>query len=253
MKHIFLSIVTLLSFTLFGQDKSTPTTAKEFDKLLIGINFSPDMSYRFLRNSSNSELNPEQTINARNDRESPGFGYTTGLNLNYNFSRKFGLELGVQYSKKGYVTEKTVLTYGDQSLRRDFPSNYQLPTTSKYNQDFYYINIPLRAILSLGKKKLLFVTSIGITTSILIKTISESTFEYEDGTSNTSTYSDSHGLNRLNLIPSVSAGIAYQLNKKLKLNVEPTFRYSIIKEQYSPITENLWSAGLNISCYYTLK
>ena len=57
MKYILLSLVTLLSFTIYGQDKINSTTKKDYNKLLIGVNLSPDMSYRFLRNSSHSELN----------------------------------------------------------------------------------------------------------------------------------------------------------------------------------------------------
>jgi hypothetical protein len=35
--------------------------------------------------------------------------------------------------------------------------------------------------------------------------------------------------------------------------MEPTFRYGLLKIIDQPVTAYLWSAGLNITCYYALK
>lgn len=250
MKHLLIAFTSLFSFTLYGQETSTPTPTKGHDKLLIGINFSPDISYRMLSSNSYPRL-----VSYRNSNEKPKFGYTTGLNVNYNFSKKIGIEIGAQYALKGYATTKKELDYTVMLFDpSDFLNeNGLLPTHYNDKFNFHTLDIPIRAMFSFGKKKVQFVTSIGVTTNILLKATDVVIYTYEDGSTQGTGHDISENYHKLNITPTISAGIAYQLNDHLKLNVEPTFRYALTNSSDLPYSEHLYSAGLNITCYYTLK
>jgi hypothetical protein len=235
MKQILITIAILFSFTLYGQETNTPTTTQETNKLLIGFNFSPDVGY-----------------NLSNDYK-PTFVYTTGINLNYNISKYIDFEIGTQYSKKGYnkitTLDWSVMFPSANSPYWNLQSN-EFKTTFKY----HYIDIPVRAIFSSGKSKIQFVTSVGITTNILIKASVTSIYHHKDGSKERDTYYDNiDHLKKVNITPTISAGIAYQISDKLKLNIEPTQRFGLFNTRKYGVKNYLWSTGLNITCYYTLK
>ena len=56
--------------------------------------------------------------------------------------------------------------------------------------------------------------------------------------------------NKVNISPSVSAGIDYRINDRHHLRIEPTFRYGVLKIIDEPITGYLYSGGLNIGYYF---
>lgn len=87
LTFVFLSIVAI------GQPKEIDST-KRFS---IGINFSPDYSYRKLY-LANDEYG---FVKHRNEKESPRFGFTTGLTVCYRLNSRFALESGLQFSDKG--------------------------------------------------------------------------------------------------------------------------------------------------------
>ena len=113
MKQLLILATTLVSLTVLGQG-TNPT-----QKILIGFNFSPDFSSRTLKNNDGSSSS-DLVIKSRKDIEIAKFGYTTGLNVCFNFSQLVGFETGIQFSNKGYKTKDQDLVY--------FPPNASLPT-----------------------------------------------------------------------------------------------------------------------------
>jgi hypothetical protein len=238
MKQLLILITTLATLTVKGQDKNPP------QKILIGFNFSPDYSSRTLKNNDGSPSS-DLVINSRNDNEVAKFGFTTGLNVCFNFSQLVGLETGIQFSNKGYKTKNQDLTY--------FPPNPSLPTKAKTNYAYQYIGIPLKAKFSFGKSKVRFVSSIGFMTNILLNVKQTSNYEYSDGKTEKKSQSSKSGFNKVDISPMLSVGVDYKLNNKIHLFAEPTFRYGVVKTKDAPVTEHLWNAGLNMGFYYALK
>ena len=103
MKRLLIFITTFISLSVLGQDKN-PT-----QKILIGFNFSPDYSSRTLKNNYGSPSS-DLVIKSRQDNEDAKFGYTTGLNVCFNFSQLLGFETGIQFSNKGFKTKSQDLT-----------------------------------------------------------------------------------------------------------------------------------------------
>lgn len=238
MKQLLILLSTLASLTVQGQ------STKPIQKYFIGFNFSPDYSYRTLKNNDGNP-STDLVINSRNDIEVAKFGYAAGLNACFNFSQLVGFETGIQFSNKGYKTKSQDLVY--------FPPNASLPTKSKTNYSYQYIGIPLKAKFSFGKSKVRFVSSIGFMTSILLNVKQTSNYEYSNGKTEKKSQSSKSGFNKVDISPMLSVGVDYKLNNKMHLFAEPTFRYGVIKTKDAQVTEHLWNAGLNVGFYYALK
>lgn len=238
MKRLFVFITTFISLSVLGQDKN-PT-----QKILIGFNFSPDYGSRTLKNNDGSSSS-NLVIKSRNDIEVAKFGFTTGLNVCFNLSQLVGLETGIQFSNKGFKTKNQDLVY--------FPPNPSLPTKAKTNYTYEYIGIPLKAKFSFGKDKIQFLSSIGFMTNFLLNVKQTNIYEYSNGKTEKKKQTSASGFKKVDISPMVSVGIVYKLNNKIHLLAEPTFRYGVLKTKEAPVTENLWSAGLNFGFYYALK
>lgn len=238
MKRLFVFITTFISLSVLGQDKN-PT-----QKILIGFNFSPDYGSRTLKNNDGSSSS-NLVIKSRNDIEVAKFGFTTGLNVCFNLSQLVELETGIQFSNKGFKTKNQDLVY--------FPPNPSLPTKAKTNYTYEYIGIPLKAKFSFGKDKIQFLSSIGFMTNFLLNVKQTNIYEYSNGKTEKKKQTSASGFKKVDISPMVSVGIVYKLNNKIHLLAEPTFRYGVLKTKEAPVTENLWSAGLNFGFYYALK
>lgn len=238
MKSLLIFITTFSSLAVQGQGRNP------IKNLLIGFNFSPDYSFRTLKNNDGSSSS-DLVITNRNDIELAKLGYTTGLNVIFDFSQKIGLETGIQYSNKGYKTKNQDLFY--------FPPNPGLPTRVKINYSYNYIGIPLKAKIMFGKSKLHFITSVGFMTNFLLNVLQINNFEYADGKTEKKKQSTTSGFNKVDISPMVSIGIDYKVNDKIHLIAEPTFRFGLLKIKDAPVTEKLWNSGINIGFYYGLR
>ena len=247
MKKITLLLITTLNISMFAQDKPNDD-ATTFNKVQIGINFSPDIAYRAVKNVNTTYISNLLFANAANT-ETAKFGYTGGFNLCYNIKRYFGLEIGVQFSNKGYQTKTQNLIWPQTTVNQ--------PTKYRDILNFYYLDIPVKANFSFGKKKLCFFSSIGLTTSVFLTEGSTSILTYADGktTHNTQAGGSNSYMTKVGLSPTISLGINYKINSKTSLRIEPTFRYGVIKADNTTsngINYYLWTCGLNIGYYFGL-
>jgi hypothetical protein len=241
MKRIFLILTTFPLLVVCGQD--TKKKAKP-NRISIGLNFSPDYSYRTLKNVA-GRPDGDLVIKVRNGDEAGKFGYTTGLNVCINLTKRTGFETGIQYSNKGYQTKTHDLVYPQPD-----PT---LPAKAKYIYNYSYIDIPLKIKFVLGKNKIRFTTGAGLTVNFLVKEFQKNIYEYSNGTTVKKTQPSTFDFNKINLSPTISAGLECKINDKMYLKAEPTLRYAVFKNIDQPVTECLWSAGLNIGFYYSLK
>ncbi len=245
----------LFSSIAFSQEvpHTAPATTK---KIQIGINFSSDYCDSKIVNS-NGNSNLDGIVESFEKLQIGKFGYSTGVNLSYNVSNRFGLEAGIQYSNKGFATEKMDLFFGDQidprygftydSISGSTPSGAQ----SLYS--YHYLDIPLRAYWIVGEKRMKFIASLGVTTNILLKATQTFKIKYDNGDTEVKTTEQSYDYRAINISPTASVGIVYRLSNSFDLRLEPTFRYGVIKINDEPIARYLWNAGLNFSCYYTIR
>ena len=257
MMNKILFFLVFVSGSLFAQNDEAKV-APSYNKMMIGVSFSPDYAYRTLSSDGTSVFS-NYIIESRNKRETAKLGYTFGLNFNYNFSRKFGLITGVLYSNKGYQTESIGnLTFGDQiHSRRGFvildPNDPAIPNSFKSVYNHYYLDVPLKAIYRMGKGKIRFISSVGIITHILMKSTVKTISEYQNGEKEKSTRVAYDNYKKINLSPTISLGVEKQFNNQSLIRVEPTFNYGLLDIIDTPVRAKLWNVGLNVSYYLRLK
>lgn len=256
MKQLTTIAAMVISLAAFSQDNLESKVATKFKRLLFGVNISPDYCYRTLKNNDGSSI-ASILIDLHNKKQEFKIGYTAGLNICYSVSKKWEVELGVQYSNKGYSYKNSEFTFGDMiDPRFGFvytTNNTQAPTNVKFIYNHIYLDVPVRAIFSFGEKRIHFVTSVGVEMNILLKATQTSVWGYENGDTKRETHDQPYNYKTYNISPTVSVGLDYKISNKINLKAEPTFRYGLLKIIEAPITAYLWNGGLNITCYYAIK
>jgi hypothetical protein len=225
MKKVVAFLFIITSLFTYAQD-STQTKSKKPKRVFIGVNFSSDMCSAVFKNPILDNLGLKAI---------PKFGFSSGLNICYVIKKYLSLNLGVQYSRKEYEA-KSNLTFGDMIDRRRgfvYNSNESYSGTNIYQ----YIDIPLTANFIFSKKKMRFITSVGLTTNILLNQPNNS-------------FITGNNYSRINLSPTLSCGIDYKINNKMFFRIEPTFRYGLLKVSTGLATQYIWSAGVNFSFYF---
>ena len=240
MKSILILIMIILSFSIQGQK------IKQNHKLQFGLNFSPDYSFRTLKNSDGS-ASSDIVIQSRNNSEIYKLGFTMGLNVRFDCSQSIGFETGIQFSNNGYKTKTRYLFYDPG------PPVQTLPLTVMTLYSFQYVGIPVKAIFSFGKRKAHFISSIGFMTNLLLNEIEINNYSYNNGTTDKKTVSRPNEFKKIDVSPMISGGIDYSINVNTHILIEPTFRYGIIKIKDAPVSEKLWNAGLNVGIYHVIK
>ena len=143
MRICALTILFITSLLSYSQD----STLTNKQKLYLGLSVSPDYSYR---NASNNYYFTEETAK---------LGYTTGLNAKLTITKKFSLESGLLLSNKGYRYNTSNLIFGNLTDPRNgfgtAPQN--LPSEVEFIYNYYYIDIPLKAVFTFGQRKIHFI------------------------------------------------------------------------------------------------
>lgn len=237
MKKYLTFLLAISFFGSFAQEIPT----KKLNRFQFGVSFSPDVCYRTLKNTDGSSTS-DAIITLRNDMETIKFGYTTGMNLQYNLNRFFGLAFGIHYANKGYQDKKQDVV---PPTSQPDPS---LPEQFKFIQNFHTLDLPLKLNFTLGKNKLRFTTGIGAAMNYLLKESQTSIMYFSDRTTRDSTPTG-YNYKKLNISPFLSFGIDYQINSTMNLRIEPTLRYGTKQIIDAPITAFVFNAGLNVGYY----
>lgn len=211
-------------------------------QIFVGINFLPGYSYRTLEHSS-TDPNTTTAVDVRNEMEIPKFGYAGGLSVSVQLKKHVGVSIGVQYSDKSYQTKKYDVYY-----QRPDPA---MPSRIRIIYNYHYLDVPLTMNLAFGKK-VQFVSSIGMVVNFLLNANQRNILEYENGKTERRDQSSTLDFRKINLSSMMGVGIAYKINGRSFLKVEPTFRYGLLKTVEAPIFEHLWTTGINVGFYHSI-
>ena len=237
MKQIVF-FLALLPLALFGQS-SDPVRVKRF---AIGLNYSPDYSYRTLKPTEQSKW----IADSRDTIEIPKYGYTAGLNFLFRLNKKLTLETGLQYSNKGEKTKTRTLGILDPNSPQSPTNTIEVTFVYSYN----YLDIPIKANYYLINQKFKLFLSGGISSNLFLSSTSKSTISFAPGNSSTNTSKSSTKYSSVNFALLAGFGIEHQLNSRFSLRLEPIYRRSIIPIIDAPIRGYLYSAGMNFGFYY---
>jgi hypothetical protein len=235
MKKYFL-LFTFFSVVLaFAQ--STDSTFKRF---AIGLEFSPDLSYRYLVSANKTT---EFIVKDRNEYEVPKLSFTTGFSAVFKLKGRLYLEAGIQYSVKGEKYKRQVYFIAPQSLYDpSIPANSDGSAKMEYNYKDIYIDLPLKLNYYFGTKKCVPFISGGISPNIFLTEKME--INHKDyGKHN-------YGYSFINPQAIFGFGVDFNL-KRIKMRIEPIGRCSVL-----PVIKNanikgyFYSFGTNFGLYY---
>ncbi len=231
MKRLVIFILTLTIFvSTYGQEKSDEKATLNFKKIQIGINASTDFCSQIRKEKPDQPM-PIDSLQTTDGDELFKIGYSGGLNAVFNINKRLGLETGIQYSNKG------------------FRGKWLDSEESKIIFNYYFIDIPVKVNYTIGKKRVRFFTSAGMTISILTKQTLRKVLIY-GGYTERETVETNFDLRKENISATLSAGIDCKINSKMNLRVEPTVRYgflNILNSERWP--SHLYSGGINVSYY----
>jgi hypothetical protein len=228
MKKFVLIIIGLISLPLFGQ-------LTENNKCIIGIYYSPEISYRTLGDSKITQI--------RNDREVYKYGNSIGATFGYRISKFVEIGTGVNFSSRGFQTK-------EDSIKVQEPDPV-FPDKIKVVDHFYYLGIPLKCGFRKDFNKISVVSSIGIMPNLLLNQKVEYITTKNDQVEH-NIYDRTYEYRRIDLTAIISIGLAYKVSHKMDLIIEPTFQHDVISVIDAPLKTYLWNSGLNFSFKYKL-
>jgi hypothetical protein len=121
-------------------------------RLRLALSLCPEMAFRFLQNADHSATSNEvYAMDQEVDR--PRLAYSAGLSLVYQRSARWSYEAGLQYADRGFGTANSDLRFGALiDRRRGFVYTSGLPANGKFAYRFRYLEMPLLARATIGRK-----------------------------------------------------------------------------------------------------
>ncbi|MFN2424487.1 MAG: outer membrane beta-barrel protein [Cryomorphaceae bacterium] len=181
-------------------------------------------------------------------------GMTAGFHLGYQFTDNIRLESGLLYANKGYRTEKMDANFGDALDPRrgiTFSETAEL-THARFIESFHYIAVPLKVNFSFGGEKWKWLADIGVMNEFLVEATNTAVTYNGSEVTDSNTETSGTDFRPFSLSPVISVGVEYVLSPNMSLRAEPTFRYGVLQTTDIPVTEHLYSAGLQIGYIYRL-
>jgi opacity protein-like surface antigen len=237
MKYIFLTLLVCCHYCSWSQ----ATDSIKFKRTSIGVVFSPDYSYRTLHYVQSNKWIKD----LRNNEEMPAFGYTTGVALKFELTKKTSFETGLFYSVKGEQTKYVDLTWQSPG------NNYAAKTKTKFQ--FKYLELPLSVSRVIGNRKLSFLATAGVSINLFTQR-KTNVISILGGDKIISSSDVDLGYSKLNIAGTLGFGIKYALSKRLSLYIVPVYRQflnSIVADKKAK--ECIYSVGTNIGVYYKIK
>ena len=203
-------------------------------KFSVGVNFSPNYSYRTLKYPDNLQ----SFVDDRERSEHPSFGFNTGIAVQYLLMKKFEVELCIQFSRQTHMLKEVTVvgTMGNVSMGL---ADVQLR--------YHYIEIPILVNYRIVNQKFFGYISAGVSINQFLNDESKAWLTYSNG-DNEVVHSESGILDFNKTVVGLvgGVGLGYHISEKLNLRVEPLFRYSLAPLAEAPIDQYNYSIGCQI-------
>ena len=229
MKKILILFLILICSFLNGQQNGQSGVS-------IRVYYSPDICYRFLSDDS-------WVADTRDENEIIKYGNSIGTGIICKLNPFIALELGIQYSTKGYQTKKNEVISSEPDST--------LPDMIKEVYRYNYLGLPVRLSFIKEFNKFSLRSSLGLVNNGLLKHEYETISYNKDGSYFTAT-EGIESYNKFALTSVISIGIGYQISQLIEIQIEPTLQYDLLKIKDAPMETYLWNLGLNMSLTYKL-
>lgn len=226
MKGIIAILIFLTPFVCVGQESEL-----EKGPFSIGLNFSPNYSYRTL--SYDDEL--QGFVEVREELEHASFGFNTGIATQYLVSQNLELALNLQASRQAHIFKEVPIADAMGGITGGFADN---------ELRYYYLEIPVRANYHFLKGDVFAYATAGVSLNLFLIDESKSWITYANGeTDERSTERAIQDFNKTAFGLIGGLGLGYNLNEKWDIRMEPVIRYSLTPLAEAPIDQYNYSIG----------
>ncbi|MCZ4409628.1 outer membrane beta-barrel protein [Cryomorphaceae bacterium 1068] len=239
-RNLTLLLLNFLFLTGYTQNETPP--------IYVGLQVSPNFSYRVLSNNS-GESSVDDDIDYLNNREEAALGYRLAAVMGIKVTEHWTLEAGIAYLRN---CTRLNVTFGDDiEPRRGFVNDNEY-TEGELETCLSYVGIPLRIIWSLGTEKTKVLASFGLSPQILLAQNTTAKLSNGDNTEemDIDSFEDATGFN---LSPSLGLGAEFKLSENFFLRAEGIARFGVVNiNEDSPINSYTYSSELNVGIHYLL-
>ena len=241
-------VAAILTFLINPENLSAQT---------FGFGASPEFSYR---NLVKTDFAPgiDEFIDESNDLSQQIVGYTVGAYFLKPFGRKMLFETGVTYSRDGYNTVLSEVSYEqliNQGLLNSDDPGFDATEEIEFQNRFAYVGIPFRLVYLADGDKVRFTWGLGITPELLIEANTTTTYRFDFGSEESFDGDFGSQPNDFGLTASFSMGVELPLDatRGKALRIEPIVRYGLLPVFDEDAYEvNLFSYGLSLKYFFDL-
>ena len=226
MKKTLVILFTFISLVSIAQETTSLDTTR-LNKFQLGLTFSPDFNFRYLKADDNTEW----ISKIADSMEVPKYGYTTGFNFSYVLSNKIKLGTGIIFADHGEKTKSTI----------------ELQTLN-YTNHYYFLSVPVRLDYTLISKKIDVYATLGVSGNFFIN---HKTVMFEDGKKDPIQFTNDSDLQKFTIGGLDGIGMSAKLSTNWLFKTEVIYRQTIQSVSNGPVKKWLYSVGPNIGLYYS--
>lgn len=205
----------------------------------FGVSGSLDRCFRILENGAGDDIRA-RIISYRNEHETWRLGWTTGMDVNRTFGKRWLLSTGLQFTDRGFRFEDEVALHATDPIDPVLPANR---LRLDYREHLRYLSVPLMVHFSVGKERLRFEPGLGLWVDHLLSQYSVHRDDF-DGTVQTSRVEDKFTEFRaLGATVCVDLSMSLRLNDSWSIRFGPRGRAQATALADTPILGYLWEAG----------
>lgn len=255
MRQLFFLLLLLQVCSAFaGGDKPNKKPPTNFaERIKVGVSVTPGFNYRWLTINKSivepgglDDIGEQGVVSGRNKYEVPFIGISAGGRISIWVNKFFTAETGIDYACYMYRNKKMILS----GFEGTADSIYRgLSGTYGYN----YLNLPLAANFTFGKKKVQGLVSTGCNINFLLSSYAEWIIYKSDGSEKHQRVKGNDPFVRVNISPFIGIGMQYNINPLLQLRIMPLAYVQALKNIHTPITEHLYGAALNVALFFAAK
>lgn len=221
MIKVISIILVLITLPAFGQQNDS----LKFNNLKLGLSISPSFSSRYLKAESDAQAN----LDYYDSIELPHLGYSLGLNLGYQISKRFSINSGLFFANRAQSSKSA-----------------SLANISNFKNNIYYLDLPLKFnYYLLYKKSKLYLTGGANFSYFLANNVS-----YRKESNNEVLFSKGDELNSINIAGIIGIGIDVPIYKRWTFNFEVNYQHAFTPLLNTPIERYLYSFNPTISLFY---
>ncbi|MBP6458668.1 MAG: PorT family protein [Crocinitomicaceae bacterium] len=221
LKVVAVIVFVFISANLYAQEETKPKTSR----LSIGLSYDPSIGHRYLKTDSQFEW-----MKAIYDSiENPTYNFSTGLNVKFEMSKRFGFSSGVLFSRKG----------------SKIAGNRDLNTAEIYS-NYYFLSVPVKFNYNIiANSNTLYITG-GVINDFLVNSNQvHSNNEYTVVTK----FKTNESLTTYNIAAIGGLGMDLRITDKSYFKMEAFYQQSLNSLTTTNLKRYLYSFGSKVGVY----